>query len=168
MVRYVTILVLAIVWVLHFMQYRLRASNSRHISISFLKQIRWNEERRNGIITCSALKKSYRTILIRGYDSPIHWEDKEMPDAENLPKMDLSSNVLFVYLKGSKEVIAQRIGSRKGHFMPSSLLDSQFSTLEEPSDDENYIDVDVSQDISGMIHKLLDYINQSQLLTQAE
>ena len=75
-------------------------------------------------------------------------------------EMDLSNKILFVYLKGSQEVIAQRIASRKGHFMPASLLNSQFETLEEPSSDENYIDVEVTQDISEMIDSLLDYISK--------
>ena len=75
-------------------------------------------------------------------------------------EMDLSDKILFVYLKGSQEVIAQRTGSRKGHFMPASLLNSQFETLEEPSSDENYIDVDVTQDINEMIDSLLDHISK--------
>ena len=75
-------------------------------------------------------------------------------------EMDLSNKILFVYLKGSQEVIAQRIVSRKGHFMPVSLLNSQFETLEEPSSDENYINVDVTQDINEMIDSLLYHISK--------
>jgi carbohydrate kinase (thermoresistant glucokinase family) len=40
----------------------------------------------------------------------------------------------FIYLKGSKELICSRMAARKGHFMPTGLLDSQFATLEEPVD----------------------------------
>ena len=61
-------------------------------------------------LACSALKEVYRERLRTG-----------VPD------------LVFIYLKGSREVIAQRLGARKGHFMPSTLLDSQFTTLEEPT-----------------------------------
>ena len=74
----------------------------------------------NGIITCSALKRSYREVINRR-----------------------GSGVVFVYLAGSRETIAARLTARHGHFMPSSLLDSQFADLEEPSSDEPQIRVDV-------------------------
>ena len=72
-----------------------------------------------GIITCSALKKRYRDVL-RG------------------------ENVVFVFLQGSKDRISDRLASRHGHFMPSSLLESQFEALEEPTGDENHISLCVS------------------------
>jgi gluconokinase len=74
----------------------------------------------NGVITCSALKRSYREVIGAG-----------------------RSGVVFVYLGGSRETIASRLTARHGHFMPSSLLDSQFADLEEPSSDETAIRVDV-------------------------
>jgi gluconokinase len=72
------------------------------------------------LLACSALKQVYRDIL-RGDDPP--------------------AVLQFVYLKGSREVIGARIGARKGHYMPATLLDSQFATLEEP---QGAITVDVS------------------------
>lgn len=72
------------------------------------------------VITCSSLKKSYRTIL-----------------------SGESQEVCFLYLKGTKEQIAPRLGARKGHFMPTTLLDSQFAVLEEPGQDENMMELDV-------------------------
>lgn len=66
------------------------------------------------VVTCSALKRSYRDILRAG-----------APD------------VRFIFLKGSRELIGERITNRRGHFMPPSLLDSQLATLEEPSPDEH-------------------------------
>ncbi|MBO1266804.1 gluconokinase [Arthrobacter cavernae] len=71
------------------------------------------------IITCSALKKRYRDIL-RG------------------------EGVVFVFLQGSKDKISDRLASRHGHFMPASLLESQFEALEAPTEDENYISLCVS------------------------
>ena len=52
-------------------------------------------------------------------------------------------DVVLVYLKGSKDLIAGRMAARKGHFMPPSLLDSQFATLEEPAADEHPIVVSI-------------------------
>ncbi|MBW4095447.1 MAG: gluconokinase [Acidobacteria bacterium] len=73
-----------------------------------------------GIITCSALKKSYRDRL-------------------------REKNVVFVHLAGSKQQIQQRLTARMDHFMPATLLDSQIATLEPPGDDENTIVVDVGR-----------------------
>src|SRR5882672_787169 len=66
------------------------------------------------VISCSALKRSYRDILRAG-----------------------ASDLRLVFLKGDRVVIAARLAGRRGHFMPPSLLESQFATLEEPSPDEN-------------------------------
>jgi gluconokinase len=66
-------------------------------------------EGRDGVIACSALKQSYRDEIV----------------------VDPNS-VKVVYLKGSKEVIAERLRNRSGHFMNPDLLQSQFDTLEEP------------------------------------
>jgi gluconokinase len=63
------------------------------------------------ILACSALKQQYRHFLAHQ-----------------------AKNVQFVYLKGSKDLIQQRLIARQDHFMPPSLLDSQFAELEEPSD----------------------------------
>jgi ribose 5-phosphate isomerase A len=73
-----------------------------------------------GIITCSALKRSYRQIIIG--DRP---------------------EVRLVYLRGGRELIARHLETRGGHFMPASLLQSQIDTLEEPGPDEDPLTVDV-------------------------
>jgi gluconokinase len=80
----------------------------------------WRAHGESGVVTCSALKRSYRDIIVG-----------DRPD------------VRLVYLKGSHDLIRQRMAARHGHFMPSTLLDSQFATLEEPSPDENAITVDI-------------------------
>ena len=74
----------------------------------------------SGVITCSALKRKYRELIDRR-----------------------GERVEFVYLHGSRELIATRLATRQGHFMPSSLLDSQFATLEEPAADEPVIRVEI-------------------------
>jgi len=88
------------------------------------KVAEWVEERldsgQHGLITCSALKRSYRDIINRR-----------------------GSGVVFVFLSGSRETIAARLAVRHGHFMPPSLLESQFADLEEPTSDEPEIRVDI-------------------------
>ena len=76
-------------------------------------------EGRNGVITCSALKRAYRERLAR--DRP---------------------GVRFVFIRLAPEVIAARLEHREDHFMPPSLLTSQFEALEPPDDDEPVIVVD--------------------------
>jgi carbohydrate kinase (thermoresistant glucokinase family) len=80
----------------------------------------WRAEGKGGVITCSALKRTYRDILIG-----------------NRPQ------VRVVYLKGSHALIHQRMAARRGHFMPVGLLDSQFATLQEPGPDERPIVTDI-------------------------
>lgn len=72
----------------------------------------WNEERTEVFLACSALKESYRRILIGD-----------------------NSNIKFIYLKIDKELCKQRLRGRKGHFFNESLIDSQFDILEEPKND---------------------------------
>ncbi len=80
----------------------------------------WRAEGKAGVVTCSALKRAYRDILIG--DRP---------------------EVRLVYLRGSRQLIHARLAARHEHFMPVGLLDSQFATLEEPGPDERPIVVDV-------------------------
>ncbi len=89
----------------------------------------------SAVVACSALKRAYRDILLGG-----------------------RSDARLVYLKGSKALIAERLRSRKGHFMPPALLDSQFATLEEPGPDENPIVVEIGgapDEIVGTIREKL-------------
>ncbi len=74
----------------------------------------------NGIVTCSALKRSYRAVIDRR-----------------------GTGVVFVFLSGSRDIIATRLTARQGHFMPGSLLQSQLETLEPPGADEPAIEVEV-------------------------
>ena len=84
------------------------------------------------VISCSALKRSYRDIL--------------RADA---------SGLRFVFLRGQREVIAQRLAGRRGHFMPPSLLESQFTTLEEPLPDEDAWVCDITQAAQDIITALV-------------
>ena len=100
----------------------------------------WIDKRRrssgHGVIACSALKRSYRDVLIGN-----------RPD------------VRLVYLKGDETLIAPRMASRHEHFMPRSLLRSQFETLEEPAPDENPIIVSIEPQPDEIVARILSAMN---------
>jgi len=82
---------------------------------------------KNVVVACSALKQAYRDRLAKG------------------------GPVRFVYLKGDAETIAPRLAGRMGHFMPPTLLASQFATLEEPDD---AIVVDIAQPVAAQVEAI--------------
>ena len=75
------------------------------------------------IIGCSALRRAYRDVI------------REMA----------RGGVTFIHLTGSRDIIAERMAKRRRHFMPLTLLDSQFATLEPPGIDEDPIVIDIDQ-----------------------
>ena len=81
------------------------------------------------ILACSALKKSHRAILEKN-----------------------SNAIHFVYLEGSKNLIEQRLESRKGHYFPASLLASQLETLEPP---ENAFTISITQTPSAIVQIIM-------------
>ena len=84
----------------------------------------WIDQTRNaghhGIVACSALKRAYRDILVGA-----------------------RTDVRLVFLTGTRDLIARRIAARDDHFMPASLLDSQFAALEPPGPAEHPIVVPI-------------------------
>jgi gluconokinase len=88
---------------------------------------RWIAANKNGVITCSALKQSYRDLLLSPSDASTPADTGE---------------IKIVYLRGTYQVIAARVRARKGHFAGEELLASQFAALEEPRD---AITIDVDQ-----------------------
>ena len=87
------------------------------------------------VIACSALKRVYRDVLLRGRD-----------------------DVRFVFLDGSQSLIADRLARRKGHFMPPGLLDSQFQTLEPPQADERPITVSIDAPVETIVDNIVAHI----------
>ncbi|MHA1565601.1 MAG: gluconokinase [Alphaproteobacteria bacterium] len=81
---------------------------------------------------CSALRRIYRERITTAADEP----------------------VLFVHLVGDSELIAQRMAVREGHFMPLSLLQSQFATLEPPDDDEYAISASISGTADDIVSEI--------------
>jgi gluconokinase len=86
-----------------------------------------------GVMSCSALKRRYRDQL-----------------RHHAPK------TVVLLLDGDREVIERRQASRPGHFMPPSLLTSQFATLEPLAPDENGIVIDVDQSVDAIVQAYLD------------
>lgn len=104
----------------------------------------WRARGECGVVTCSALKRSYRDIIIG---------DRH--------------DVALVYMKGSRELIRQRMVARHEHFMPVALLDSQFATLEEPTPDEHPIIADVSGKPADIAHEIVRQLEDRQHQTDS-
>lgn len=96
----------------------------------------WIEARRQagepGIITCSALRRSYRDAVTGG-----------------------RPGVRIVYLRADREVIAKRLRQRQHHYMPADLLRSQLATLEEPSPDEHVLTVQVHGNVEDVTAEIV-------------
>jgi carbohydrate kinase (thermoresistant glucokinase family) len=93
----------------------------------------WRARGQSGVVTCSALKRNYRDIIVG---------DRR--------------EVALVYLEGSPALIRRRLATRRGHFMPPALLDSQFAVLEEPQADESPIVVDIAVTPDEMVDEIAD------------
>ena len=102
----------------------------------------WIETRciagRDGVISCSALKEVYRQT-IRGTQTDLQ----------------------FVYLRGSRELLSDRLAYRKDHFMPPNLLESQLELLEEPSIDEQTMVVTIDSTPEKIVQKIRDSLRLS-------
>lgn len=100
------------------------------------------EKKQAAVGACSALKRSYRDFLVEKAGEPI----------------------LFVYLEGSRDVIAERMARRKHEYMPTSLLDSQFATLEVPNPETENVQVlpvtDAVEKLTMAVVKGLDHLKR--------
>jgi gluconokinase len=93
---------------------------------------RLSEAGQRAVIACSALKRSYRDILVHGRD-----------------------DVRIVFLNGTQDLIAKRLAARKGHFMPPGLLASQFKTLEPPRPSERPITVSIDAPVETIVDDII-------------
>ena len=84
------------------------------------------------VAACSALKRAYRDRLSR-----------------------FCPGTVFLYLKIDRETAWRRVANRKGHFMPASLVDSQFATLEEPAADERAVTVDGTRSVAEIVKEIV-------------
>jgi len=86
----------------------------------------------HGIITCSALKRSYRDLIANG-----------------------RPGVQVVYLHADRASLEQHVRGRHHEFMPTTLLDSQLATLQEPTPDEHAIQVEVSGPVDETVNDIV-------------
>nr|WP_296396793.1 gluconokinase [Reyranella sp.] len=98
--------------------------------------------RQPGIITCSALRKTYRQRIVG--DRP---------------------EVRLVYLRGGHDLVAKHLAGRAGHFMPGSLLQSQIDTLEEPEADEDPLTIDVDRAADQIADEIIRLLGASQRIS---
>lgn len=91
----------------------------------------WRDHGECGVVACSALKRRYRDIIIGN-----------------------RADVRLIYLEGSRELIEGRLADRRGHFMPATLLDSQFAALEPPAPEEDAITVSIDAPVDTMVAQL--------------
>jgi gluconokinase len=84
------------------------------------------------VIGCSALRRVYRDLLVHG-----------------------RHDIRIVYLDGTQDLISERLGHRKGHFMPPGLLTSQFGTLEPPTPDERPVTVSIDAPAETIVDNIL-------------
>ncbi|MFP6901776.1 MAG: gluconokinase [Opitutales bacterium] len=99
------------------------------------------QERQSAIVACSALKRKHREFL-----------------------SDISKKVQFIHLRGDHDLLKRRIESRTGHFFDPKLLDSQLTSLEEPSPEEGAIVIEVDRTVENIvatIHARLETSEQS-------
>ncbi|MDN6555493.1 MAG: gluconokinase [Acidipropionibacterium acidipropionici] len=95
-----------------------------------------HDHRETGAVaTCSALRRSYRDLLRRS-----------------------CPGVPFIHLAGSRDLIVERVSGREGHFMPASLVDSQFDTLEPLEPDEPGITVEVTATVDEIVDRTVAWL----------
>ncbi|XP_068594841.1 probable gluconokinase, partial [Brachionichthys hirsutus] len=112
-------------------------------------------ERRSGsdaLLTCSALKRQYRQILLYGSRilTPSYSPDQDI--------WSPSPDVFFLFLHGDHDLLYQRLVVRRGHYMKADLLASQFDVLEPPSNEENMLFLDIRRSIPDIAMEIEGHI----------
>jgi carbohydrate kinase (thermoresistant glucokinase family) len=91
------------------------------------------------VVSCSALKRAYRDRLRAA-----------APDTR------------FIHLHGAPELLAARMQSRQGHYMPATLLQSQLDTLEPPGADERALTLDIAADVAAQVRAAVQHLKETQ------
>ena len=97
----------------------------------------WRADGRGGVVTCSALKRAYREVIVGARDE-----------------------VRLVHLAGARDLIGARLGARRGHFMPPALLDTQFATLEPPAADARTLVLDVGPSPEDLVEAVVAWLGK--------
>jgi gluconokinase len=93
---------------------------------------------RDCVVACSALRRAYRERLAGGH-----------------------GDLRLVYLRGDYDLVAARMAGRTGHYMPASLLASQFRTLEEPGSDENPLVLSIEEPVARLVEEIAANLSSS-------
>ncbi|WP_245463607.1 MULTISPECIES: gluconokinase [unclassified Mesorhizobium] len=93
-----------------------------------------NEEGRGLVVSCSALKESYRDRL----------------------RHAVGGSAVFIFLEGSRALLQARLAERSGHFFPPALLDSQFAALENPDGEKLVVTVDINAPVDNIVDAALE------------
>ncbi|KAI0214347.1 putative gluconokinase [Lamellibrachia satsuma] len=138
----------------------------------------WRRRGEHAVLACSALKQMYRDALTHGAVGRQHKDVRDVATSST-SEDDCSStaeeqhgdttktanpfsepsrftDVVFVYLRGSKDLLLSRLSQRRGHYMPAALLDSQLATLEEPPTDgrDLVVDIDDASSVQTILMKI--------------
>ena len=97
----------------------------------------WRARGEGGVVTCSALKRAYREVVVGD-----------------------RAEVRLVHLAGSRDLIGQRLAARRGHFMPPALLDTQFATLEPPAVDDRTLVIDVGPTPDEIVETIVAWLRK--------
>lgn len=100
------------------------------------QMLQWRAQGRSVVLACSALKRSYRELL------------GVSPDAKDIK---------LVYLKGTSELLLERMHSRQGHYMKEQMLASQLADLEEPTDVEA-LTIEVSKSPEEIVSEIREHL----------
>lgn len=99
-----------------------------------------SKDDRSAVLSCSALKKSYRKVLLDGNEA-----------------------ATIVYLKGDKQLFRERLENRGGHFMEAEMLDSQFNAFEPPDEEEDVFIVDASRSPDAIAETIIEELALQQV-----
>ncbi|MCL2899601.1 gluconokinase [Brenneria tiliae] len=105
-----------------------------------LSDVAYSLQQKNetGFLVCSALKKRYRDRLREG-----------------------NNHMTFLWLNGDYQLVLERMQQRAGHFMPESLLKSQFATLESPDKRESDVmPIDIAASLDGVVNRCIEALSQ--------
>lgn len=97
-----------------------------------LNALAYSHKESGAVIACSALKVNYRTLL----------------------RKNLEKETAFIFLQGSFDQVYERLQQRKGHYMPKDLLQSQFDTLEEPTE---ALTINIAESPNEILHTIKGY-----------
>lgn len=129
-------------------------TTAEHLIVEQQTKVAGEEQKRVGVmVTCSALKQSYRNILRGDHDEHKVPEHLVSQPPHRMP-------TYFVYIKADEGVLRERMAQRQGHFFKPQMLDSQLATLESPEGEENVIVVPLEKKTEEQVQIAMDKLRE--------